>query len=203
MMSTDNLPLEPEVVGFTIVQSDGRVVSYGATLDLPPLPEGGVFLTAVAPGLDHYWDGADFAVIPPSPGAFFQFDYATKTWIDPRTLDDLKTAKWAEVKRWRADATVAPQLVTRFGVFDGDAAGVDNIKSTVLGLREAAAIGAAPSTITWTLYDNSTVELTPNELSEVAAMLLARGNVAHERARVLRLQIEAATTAAELGAVVW
>ena len=139
--------------------------------------------------------------VPPSE--FHVFDYTTKQWVDPRTLDDLKATKWEEVKRWRADATVAPQLVTRFGVFDGDAAGVNNIKSAVLGLREAAAIGAAPSTITWTLYDNSAVELTPNELSEVAAMLLARGNVAHVRARVLRLQIEAATTAAELDALAW
>ena len=160
----------------------------------------------VTTGVDdtsHYI--ADGALVPiqARPGNHHTFDYTAKQWIDPRTLSDLKAAKWEEVKRWRADATVAPQLVTRFGVFDGDAAGVDNIKSAVLGLREAAAIGAAPSTIAWTMYDNSAVELTPDELSEVAAMLLARGNVAHERARVLRLQIEAATTAAELDALAW
>ena len=151
----------------------------------------------------HYVHEGLVLPLPTQPSPHHTFDYTTKQWVDPRTLDDLKATKWEEVKRWRADATVAPQLVTRFGVFDGDAAGVNNIKSAVLGLREAAAIGAAPSTITWTLYDNSAVELTPNELSEVAAMLLARGNVAHERARVLRLQIEAATTAAELDALAW
>ena len=156
------------------------------------------------PGGD-WWDSelSEWKVKPAQPDKYHVFNYVTKQWIDPRTLDDLKATKWEEVKRWRADATVAPQLVTRFGVFDGDAAGVNNIKSAVLGLREAAAIGAAPSTITWTLYDNSAVELTPNELSEVAVMLLARGNVAHVRARVLRLQIEAATTAAELDALAW
>ena len=151
----------------------------------------------------HYVHEGLVLPLPTQPSPHHTFDYTTKQWVDPRTLDDLKATKWEEVKRWRADATVAPQLVTRFGVFDGDAAGVNNIKSAVLGLREAAAIGAAPSTITWTLYDNSAVELTPNELSEVAAMLLARGNVAHVRARVLRLQIEAATTAAELDALAW
>ena len=151
----------------------------------------------------HYVHEGLVLPLPTQPSPHHTFDYTTKQWVDPRTLDDLKATKWEEVKRWRADATVAPQLVTRFGVFDGDAAGVNNIKSAVLGLREAAAIGAAPSTITWTLYDNSAVELTPNELSEVAVMLLARGNVAHVRARVLRLQIEAATTAAELDALAW
>lgn len=140
---------------------------------------------------------------PAAPDTHHVFNWGTKAWEDPRTLQDLKDAKWEEVKRWREAATVAPLLVTRFGVFDGDAAGMDNIKSTVLGLREAAEIGAAPTTVTWTLNDNSTVDLTPVEFSEVAAMLLARGDAAHQRARVLRDQIEAATTPADLEAVQW
>ena len=153
-------------------------------------------------GLDWYVEG-EVIPLPERPSMQHVFNYSTRVWEDPRTLQDLKDAKWEEVKRWREAATVAPLLVTRFGVFDGDAAGMDNIKSTVLGLREAAEIGAAPATVTWTLNDNSTVDLTPVEFSEIAAMLLARGDAAHQRARVLRDQIEAATTQADLEVVQW
>lgn len=195
------------MINITLTRIDSNGVpsgTYSGPAEIVNLNCEGWTTVQGSPGGD-WWDSelSEWKVKPAQPDEYHVFDYITKQWYDPRTLDDLKAAKWEEVKRWRAEATVAPQLVTRFGVFDGDAAGVDNIKSTVLGLREAGAIGMAPSTISWTLYDNSTVELTPNELSEVAAMLLARGDAAHERARVLRSQIEAATTQAEVDAVTW
>ena len=140
---------------------------------------------------------------PESPSPAHTFNWVTKVWEDLRTLQELKETKWEQVKRWREEAVVAPLLVTRFGVFDGDAASMKNIERAVLGLREAAAIGVAPETVTWTLNDNTTVDLTSAEFSEVAAMLLARGDAAHQRARVLRGQIEAATTPEDIDAVQW
>lgn len=142
-------------------------------------------------------------VLPLKPSEHYTFDWATKQWTDPRTLHDLRDAKWAEVKRWRAAAVIAPLLDTRFGTFDADAQGLENIQRTTAGLREAASIGMAPASIEWTMADNSCVDLTPADLSEVATLLLARGNAAHERARVLRAQINATATSADLDAIAW
>ena len=189
---------------FTLYETTtGRVLQGGESYDPYAFMQAG---QAILEGVIHSSGWIEEGVHheqPAAPSTHHEFSWVTKAWEDPRTLQDLKDAKWEEAKRWREAATVAPLLATRFGVFDGDAAGMDNIKSTVLGLREAAVIGAAPATVTWTLNDNSTVDLTPVEFSEIAAMLLARGDAAHQRARVLRDQIEAATSQADLEAVQW
>ena len=190
---------------YTIYDSGTGQVTMSGSVDDPTvrLREGYALLEGEDYGEGWIDTERNHHPLPPAPDSLHVFNWSTKVWEDPRTLQDLKDAKWEEVKRWREAATVAPLLVTRFGVFDGDAAGMDNIKSTVLGLREAAEIGAAPATVTWTLNDNSTVDLTPVEFGEVAAMLLARGDAAHQRARVLRELITAAGTKEEIEAITW
>ena len=38
------------------------------------------------------------------PSAFHQFDYTSKTWVDPRTLADYQEKKWSEIKKDRDTA---------------------------------------------------------------------------------------------------
>lgn len=156
------------------------------------------------PDDEFYFDGG-FLPMPPRPSAHHRFDYTVKQWLDPRTLQDLKDAKWAAVKVWRAAATVAPLMQTRFGIFDAKPGDVENVKDTLAGLNAADALGIAVEPIRWTMADENAekyVTLTLNELREVAVLLLARGNEAHVRSRALFDQIEAATSAEELANVI-
>ena len=143
----------------------------------------------------------------PRPNNFYSvWSAAEQEWIDPRTLDDLKAEKWEEVKAWRAQASIAPLMQTRFGIFDAGPQAMSDIKDTVAGLTAAAAIGLEPPTVRWTMADENPeryVTLTPNELREVGVQLLGRGNAAHERSRILFDEIEAAGTPEALAAIAW
>mgnify|MGYP000079443864 FL=1 len=43
-----------------------------------------------------YRDG--WVEMPAQPSPHFIFDYEIKQWVDPRTLDEIKSQKWAEIK---------------------------------------------------------------------------------------------------------
>lgn len=200
------------MIHYILTEPDGKIKCAGSTGGSGAEAEAG--LLAALPGaiiVPHplanvsgsYWGGANVQSMGGPPSEHHVFDYATKQWRDPRTLQDHKNAKWAEIKRARSEAVAAPLLETPFGVFDADAVGLRNIESAVTGLREAAAINKAPASIEWTLADNSVVSLTHDGLSEVATLLLARGNAAHAKARQLRAQIESAGSVEALTTVAW
>ena len=50
-----------------------------------------------------YFDSATstFVSIGESPSQHHTFDYTTKHWIDPRSLDEIKAQKWDEIKSQR------------------------------------------------------------------------------------------------------
>lgn len=144
--------------------------------------------------------------VPAQPSPAHVWDWGTKTWTDPRTLQALKDAKWEEVKRWRAQARVAPLMQTRFGIFDAHPEAMGNIKDTVAGLTAAAALGVEPETVRWTMADENLeqyVTLTPNELREVGVLLMARGYAVHDRSRALFDQIASVTSAQQLDSITW
>jgi hypothetical protein len=55
----------------------------------------------------------------------------------------------------------------------------------------------------WTFADNSTQTLNATELKAIAKALAEHVKACHERGRMLRAQINAATTLQELEAIVW
>lgn len=141
--------------------------------------------------------GTGFHKLPPSPSPAHTFDYTTKQWVDPRTLSDLQAAKWAQIKRDRDEA--------EFGGFTWDGSPFDSdaiSQSRIQGAVQLAAM-APGFTIDWTLANNSVRNLSAADLANVGAALGMHVATQHAKARLLRSQIEAATTAAELGAVVW
>lgn len=177
----------------------------GLLADSLTADEGAVTAEPPARFTDCWWDSAhdEWRQRPPAPSEHHAWSPTVKAWYDPRTLDDIKASKWAEIKEAREEAKVAPTIDTPFGVLDADAVAVQNVERTLAGLREATALGIAPTTITWTLADNTDVSLTPTQLAHIAVLLLNRGNAAHERARYLRTLIDQATTVDEVSQISW
>lgn len=125
---------------------------------------------------------------PPSP--HFIFDYGIKQWIDPRSLDDIKAQKWTEIKSQRDQP--------EFGgfTFEGNIYDSDQVS-------QGRIMGAAVAGIdqTWTLADNTTVELSTSQLQQLYAALQAHIASAHERGRIARQLIFDAETKEQVEAV--
>lgn len=140
---------------------------------------------------DDYWSEGGWVTPPPKPeGVWYTFDYIVKQWIDPRSIDDVKTQKWDEIKAQR------DQLEFGGFAFDGNIYDSDQVSQ---GRIMGAAIASVPQT--WTLANNTTVDLTAEELKELYAALQAHVASVHERGRVARYKIDVATTPQDIEAV--
>lgn len=137
------------------------------------------------------------------PAYSAQWDVQTQTWVDLRGLEELRSARWEAIKAAREAAKVAPTMETPYGVVDADAKAIENLKGTLMGLQAAQSLGQTIGLITWTMADNSEQQFTLAQLSEIAMLVLGRGNAAHEKGRLLRAQIDAAQTPEAVEAVVW
>ena len=130
--------------------------------------------------------------IPGTPSVHHVFDWAVKAWVDPRSLQDLKEARWAEVRRERDRA--------EFGGFSWDGSRFDSdaiSQQRITGAVTLAMMNAAFS-IDWTLADNTVRTLTAADMIAVGVALGQHVNACHERARVLRGEIESALAAQTL-----
>lgn len=176
----------------TIVDKLGRIVSKvsgDAEIIRLNTPEGCVAV-ADPPSAGMYYSGYAWEYIPPSPGSGFSFDYASKSWIDTRTLDDVRGYKWNEIKMQR------DQL--EFGGFEykGNIYDSDQVSQ---GRIMGAAIAGVDQV--WTLANNTTVDLTGDELKELYAALQMHVASLHERGRIARFNIDVALTPQDIEAV--
>ena len=145
----------------------------------------------------HYVHEGLVLPLPTQPSPHHTFDYATKQWIDHRTLDDIKLAKWEIIKQARSSA--------EFGGFTWDGSPFDSdaiSQSRIQGALQLADM-APGFTIDWTLANNSVRNLSAADLANVGAALGMHVATQHDKARTLRSQIDAATTVAEVEAVTW
>lgn len=149
----------------------------------------------------NYFDGVALVPMPQKPSPHHIFNYTTKQWQDPRTLQDLKDAQWAKIKQARAAAIAAP-LVTPYGTFDADEYSRTAITDSVLLLQTLSKRGQ-PQTIRFTLADNTDIDMSVSQIEDVGLMLGEKTNLVFEKGRLLREAIEAATTAEEVAGVVW
>ncbi|MFX8084410.1 DUF4376 domain-containing protein [Acinetobacter baumannii] len=131
------------------------------------------------------WEG-----LPPSPGAGFYFDYKSNSWLDTRSILDVREAKWNEIKMQR------DQL--EFGGFEFDGNIYDSDQVSQGRIMGAAMAGVDQ---VWTLADNTTVELSASQLQQLYAALQAHIASVHERGRIARQKIETALTYEEIEAV--
>ncbi len=142
-------------------------------------------------------DGVIFA-LPPQPTAAHVFDYSTKEWVDPRTLDDLKSAQIALVDRGFEAASAA--LVE----------GYPPAERLTWPTQQAEALAwQANSTAPTPFLDGIAASrgITPEDmrqktLENVLLFMGASQQLVGQRQK-LKDQITAATTVEEVQAIVW
>lgn len=143
-----------------------------------------------AVSLSDYWNGSKFVSIGEPPSPHHIFDYSIKQWIDPRTLDEIKSQKWAEIKSERDRL--------EFGGFEFDGGIYDSDQVSQGRIMGAAAAGMDQ---VWTLADNTTTYLTTNELVQLYQALQIHIAITHQRGRAAREAIMSATTKDDVDAV--
>ena len=115
------------------------------------------------------------------------FSYHAKQWIDPRTLEEIKAQKWDEIKVQR-DRLEFSGFTFEGNIYDSDQVSQGRIMGAV----------AAGVDQTWTLADNTTVELSASQLQQLYAALQAHIASVHERGRIARQLIFGAETKEEV-----
>lgn len=138
---------------------------------------------------------------PPRPSERHEFDYPTKQWVDPRSLADHKAAAWDRIKLLR-DAQSATLLSTPYGIIQADE-------------RASIAVGRLSLTashnlelhhdvlVHFTLADNHVVDLDARAVLLLDVLIHEREQMLRDKASRLRDKIDAATTEAQLQAIVW
>jgi len=147
----------------------------------------------------HYFDTESGVVIqlPPQPSPVHTFDYTTKQWIDPRTLDEIKTKQWEIIKAARTQAEYSGFT------WDGSAFDSDAISQARLtGAVQLAQLNPA-MTLDWTLASNTVRTLSAADLTAVGVALGVHVATQFAKGQALRAQIDAATTKEAVEAIVW
>jgi hypothetical protein len=180
-------------MNYAIYDSTGRIVR---NVIVPPaaiklqLQSGESYVEGDFPLAKFYVDGGAAVPFPPAPGSSYTWDWPTKSWVF-----DLPTgiaAAWARIKAAR-DATLGGTFTWNGWVFDADADSQQRIF--------VASLAGQP--VTWTLHDNTTVDLTAAQLQQLWHALFTAFQEAFTRGQLLRAKIATATTQAELDAITW
>lgn len=126
-----------------------------------------------------------------------RWDSTSLTWVDTRSLADIKAQRWDSIKAERERRMVLP--ITVAGVtLDADAKARENLMGAVL---EMQATGRGHRR--WTLADNSRSNLSLAQLVAIGSAIADRTEALQNLSQDLREQIDAATTPEEVAAVVW
>lgn len=149
----------------------------------------------------HYIAGGKSIARPERPSANHQWDFWTRAWVDRRTIEELKAAKWEAIKAQR-QAVIDSPLVTQFGVFSCDARGRDGLKEVIQLSKDLAGLDMA-SSVRFTPADNMRREFTGAQIAQVGRQMAQKTQRAHDIADSLRSAIGAASTVSELEAVSW
>lgn len=146
----------------------------------------------------YFFDGNSFQLKPPKPteSGDWHFDNPTLQWVDmtppviPPTLEEVKELKWAEIKKQRDRL--------EFGGFNYLGMVFDSDQVSQGRIMGAAAAGVDQ---TWTLADNTTVELNAMQLQQLYATLQAHIASVHGRGRIARQLIFEAESKEQVEAV--
>lgn len=135
--------------------------------------------------------------IPARPSEIHTFNWVTKQWGDPRTLQDFKEAQWTLIKQARSQAEYAG-FTWDGSVFDSDAISQNRITGAV-----TLATLSPEFTINWVLADNTVRTLNQTDMMQVGAALGQHVALQFNKAVLLRSAIESATSAEEVLAIQW
>ena len=140
--------------------------------------------------VEGYVDKGEWYAAEGKPSETHIYDYDLKDWVDPRTLDEIKTQKWAEIKSQRGQLEL--------GGFEFENNTYDSDQVSQGRIMGAAAAGLDQ---VWTLADNTTVELSASQLQQLYVTLQLHIASVHERGRIARAAIESAVTKEEVEAI--
>ena len=134
--------------------------------------------------------GGVWQPLPPQPSQHHLFDYHLGVWVNAADLPTIRNAKWEAIKQQR-DSLEFGGFEYQGNIYDSDQ------------VSQGRIMGAAFAGIdqVWTLADNSTVELSGDELKELYAALQAHIASVHERGRIARQLIYEAETTEQVEAV--
>ncbi len=116
-------------------------------------------------------------------------------------LDELKLAKRTEINAAR-DAAEQGGFFYMGKTFDSDIVSCIRIQGAAQSMQAATMAEDVP-TITWTCQDNTTIELTAQELLGLSVALAEWSNTCHQKATALKAQIESVTSEEELEKIKW
>jgi len=129
---------------------------------------------------------------------FYQvWDWNSLSWIDPRTLDDLKAQQWETIKAARTQA--------EYGGFTWDGSTFDSdaiSQARLTGAVQLAQLNPALA-LDWTLASNTVRTLSAADLTAVGVALGVHVSTQFTKGQTLRAQIDAATTKEAVEAIVW
>ena len=137
---------------------------------------------------------------PAQPTPHHVFNWVTKQWEDPRTLDDLRAAHWAHIKQARSQAEYAG-FTWDGSVFDSDALSQNRITGAVLLAQIALGMGV-PFTKDWILADNTVRTLDATEMLQVGLALGMHVAAQFSKGQELREQIALASVE-QLQSIAW
>lgn len=142
---------------------------------------------------------------PPAPADTdmhtWAWDATARRWVSSPTLAALKAARWLYIRTQR-DAAEFGGFAWDGSMFDSDSAS----QARIMGAVQMATLAAAqqqPFEIDWTLADNTVRTLDGADMVAVGLALGAHVAATHAAGRALRADINAATTAEQVAAVVW
>lgn len=115
------------------------------------------------------------------------------------TVDGNRLIIWNTARDQR-DIHIDGGAMTPSGAVDSDSMARSNISGATIAALIAKMAGA-PYAITWTMLDNSIATLDADGMIAMGLAVLSHVNACHDRARVLRAEIESAADMAELLAI--
>lgn len=188
-----------EIVNFILHTPDGEIAQTGSCgrnqLEYQVIPGLVLLEGSAVVGKDFINESGAVEAIPDKPGVHHKFDYISKTWVDPRTLEDHKTAQWTLIKAARDEAEFGG-FTWDGSIFDSDQVSQARIQGAVL-----LATGNPNFVVDWTLADNTVRSLTADDLSAISQALGEHVSLQHSRARGARALLDQATSLSEVQAI--
>lgn len=179
------------------MKNSGHITSVGTTCfpELLETPEQGVLTHITADIENDYVHQGEIHHKGDRPSKAHIFDYSTKTWVDPRSLEDHKTAQWALIKAARNEA--------EFGGFTWDGSIFDSDQVSQARIQGAVLLAASNPdfVVDWTLADNTVRTLTADDLITISQALGEHVSLQHSRARDARALLDQATSIREVQAI--
>ena len=188
-----------EVVNFILHTPDGEIIQTGSCgrnqLSYQVSPGLTLLEGSAVVGKDFISESGDVVSMPNKPSTHHKFDYSTKTWVDPRSLEDHKSAQWALIKAARSEAEFGG-LAWDGSIFDSDQVSQARIQGAVL-----LATNNPNFVVDWTLADNTVRSLTTDDLNAISQALGEHVTLQHSRARDARALLDQATTLSEVQSI--